>query len=45
VKLVFWDGTGVVLISKRPEDGEFRMQRDDQGESSATIKVRMSRVP
>ena len=24
VKLVFWDGTGVVLVAKRLEDGEFR---------------------
>jgi transposase len=24
VKLVFWDGTGVVLVSKRLEDGKFR---------------------
>ena len=24
VKLVFWDGTGVVLVSKRLEDGEHR---------------------
>ena len=24
VKLVFWDGTGVVLVSKRLEQGQFR---------------------
>ena len=24
VKLVFWDGTGMVLVSKRLEDGKFR---------------------
>jgi transposase len=24
VKLIFWDGTGVVLIAKRLEDGKFR---------------------
>ena len=24
MKLVFWDGTGVVLVSKRLEDGRFR---------------------
>ena len=24
IKLVFWDGTGVVLVAKRLEDGEFR---------------------
>jgi transposase len=24
VKLVFWDGTGVVLVSKRLEDGKFQ---------------------
>ena len=23
IKLVFWDGTGVVLVAKRLEDGEF----------------------
>lgn len=24
IKLLFWDGTGVVLVAKRVEDGEFR---------------------
>ncbi len=24
VKLIFWDGTGVVLVAKRLEDGKFR---------------------
>ena len=24
VKLIFWDGTGMVLVAKRLEDGEFR---------------------
>jgi transposase len=24
VKLIFWDGTGMVLVAKRPEDGKFR---------------------
>ncbi|OYX12001.1 MAG: hypothetical protein B7Z15_10720 [Rhizobiales bacterium 32-66-8] len=27
VKLVFWDGTGVVLVAKRLEDGESRWQK------------------
>jgi transposase len=27
VKLVFWDGTGLCLFSKRLEDGEFRWPR------------------
>jgi transposase len=24
VKLIFWDGTGIVLVAKRLEDGKFR---------------------
>ena len=24
VKLIFWDGTGVVLVAKRLQDGKFR---------------------
>ena len=24
VKLIFWDGTGMVLVAKRLEDGKFR---------------------
>ena len=31
VKLVFWDGTGVVLVSKRLEDGEFRWPKVEDG--------------
>lgn len=31
VKLIFWDGTGVVLISKRLEDGEFRWPKVRDG--------------
>lgn len=31
VKLVFWDGTGVVLVSKRLEDGEFRWPKIADG--------------
>jgi transposase len=27
VKLIFWDGTGMVLVSKRLEDGKFRWPR------------------
>ena len=31
VKLVFWDGTGVCLFSKRLEDGEFRWPKVQDG--------------
>ncbi|MBS7543086.1 IS66 family insertion sequence element accessory protein TnpB [Ancylobacter oerskovii] len=31
VKLVFWDGTGVVLVSKRLEDSEFRWPKIEDG--------------
>ena len=31
VKLIFWDGTGVVLISKRLEEGEFRWPKVQDG--------------
>jgi transposase len=31
VKLVFWDGTGVVLVAKRLEDGEFRWPKIEDG--------------
>ncbi len=31
VKLVFWDGTGVVLVAKRLEDGEFRWPKAQDG--------------
>ena len=31
VKLVFWEGTGVVLVSKRLEDGEFRGPEIEDG--------------
>jgi len=31
VKLIFWDGTGIVLISKRLEDGKFRWPRIEAG--------------
>jgi transposase len=31
VKLVFWDGTGVVLVAKRLEDGEFRWPKVQDG--------------
>lgn len=30
-KLVFWDGTGVVLVSKRLEEGAFRWPRIEDG--------------
>lgn len=31
VKLIFWDGTGVVLFSKRLEEGEFRWPKVQDG--------------
>jgi transposase len=31
VKLVFWDGTGVVLVAKRLEEGAFRWPRLENG--------------
>ena len=31
VKLVFWDGTGVVLVAKRLEEGAFRWPRIEDG--------------
>lgn len=31
VKLIFWDGTGMVLVSKRLEDGEFRWPKVQDG--------------
>jgi len=31
IKLVFWDGTGVVLVAKRLEDGEFRWPKMQDG--------------
>ena len=31
VKLVFWDGTGVVLVAKRLEEGEFRWPKIEDG--------------
>ena len=31
VKLVFWDGTGVVLVVKRLEEGAFRWPRIEDG--------------
>ena len=31
VKLVFWDGTGVVLVAKRLEAGAFRWPRIEDG--------------
>ncbi len=31
VKLIFWDGTGMVLVSKRLEDGEFRWPKVQGG--------------
>jgi transposase len=31
VKLVFWDGTGVVLVAKRLEEGPFRWPQLQDG--------------
>jgi transposase len=31
VKLLFWDGTGVVLVAKRLEQGEFRWPKVQDG--------------
>jgi transposase len=31
VKLIFWDGTGVCLVAKRLEDGEFRWPKVQDG--------------
>ncbi len=31
IKLVFWDGTGLVLYAKRLEDGEFRWPKVQDG--------------
>ena len=31
VKLVFWDGTGVVLVAKRLEEGAFRWPKIEDG--------------
>ena len=31
IKLVFWDGTGMVLVAKRLEDGEFRWPKVQDG--------------
>ena len=31
VKLIFWDGTGLVLVAKRLEKGEFRWPKIEDG--------------
>jgi transposase len=31
VKLIFWDGTGMVLVSKRLDDGKFRWPKLQSG--------------
>jgi transposase len=31
IKLIFWDGTGLVLYAKRREDGEFRWPKVQDG--------------
>jgi transposase len=31
VKLIFWDGTGMVLVSKRLEEGQFRWPKLEDG--------------
>ena len=45
IKMIFWDGTGVVLISKRLEDGKFRWPRIEAGVMHLTrIGPRYSKV-
>ncbi|MBV9558114.1 MAG: IS66 family insertion sequence element accessory protein TnpB, partial [Pseudolabrys sp.] len=31
IKLIFWDGTGVCLLAKRLEDGDFRWPKITDG--------------
>jgi transposase len=37
VKLIFWDGTGVVLVAKRLEDGDFHWPKVQDGVIRLTV--------
>jgi transposase len=37
VKLIFWDGTGMVLVAKRLEDGKFRWPGVQDATSAADV--------
>lgn len=37
VTLIFWDGTGVVFVAKRPENGQFRWRRRRVHEPRRTV--------
>ncbi len=41
VKLVFWDGTGVVLVAKRLEEGAFRWPRIEDG----VVRLTAAQIP
>lgn len=37
IKLIFWDGSGVCLVAKRIEDGEFHWPRMQEGAMHLTV--------
>uniref|UniRef100_UPI003989553E IS66 family insertion sequence element accessory protein TnpB n=1 Tax=Magnetospirillum gryphiswaldense TaxID=55518 RepID=UPI003989553E len=37
VKLIFWDGSGMVLVARRLEDGEFRWPKAQDGATAAHL--------